>query len=158
MLNIANEFTTWLDSFPASPTATFSLLRKLDHCFASLLVGEDIITQEALPGFENGLRRGGMTATDMVRCKSLVQQTRVVIVEVMSRGDIEEEDDRADEVSVADGATTGTEDEGSEGQADDDDDLEFHMDVARVYEHTLVKLGEKLEDGDAIGIVIPPSG
>lgn len=148
LLNIANEFTAWLGSFPASPTATFALLRKLDHCFASLLSGEDIDSKEALPGFENGLRHG-MTATDMVRCKSLVQQTRVLIVDVMSKGEIEE-DDTEDE-SAAESAEPQSEDErGVFG--DDDDDDELHMDTARVYEQTLMKLDEKLVGGSGIGL------
>ncbi|KAK0615294.1 hypothetical protein B0T17DRAFT_465986, partial [Bombardia bombarda] len=151
LLNIAGEFDGWVNAFPPSPSATFSLLRKLDHCFASLLSGQDIETKETLPGFENGLRKG-MSRTDMVRCKSIVEQTRVTIVEVMTK-EPEQEEDMEDDMD-ADEPLTADETEpesGPEGLADrsrnnwgEDDDDDFYMDVARVYEHTLVKLGETL--------------
>lgn len=149
---------TWLASFPPSAAGTFSVLRKLDHCFASLLVGRDAETKETLPGFEDGLR-GGMSRTDMVRCKSLVEQTRVLVVEVMSRepgdvGDEEEEDDGEDNYGTGDGDETQTGDEaGGRGRVGiwDEDDERLHMDVARVYELTLVQLGETLGEGGAVG-------
>ncbi|KAK4119233.1 hypothetical protein N657DRAFT_684571 [Parathielavia appendiculata] len=145
LLNIASEFNTWVTGFPASPTATFAILRKLDHCFASLLSGEDVETHEPLPGFENG-PRAGMSRTDMVRCRSLVEQGRIVIVDVMSKAVDEEE---------------GVQDDGNEEQEDesghngprragkgfwDDEEEDLYMDVARVYENTLVKLGDALGD------------
>jgi hypothetical protein len=154
LLNIANEFTTWLDSFPPSASATFSVLGKLDHCFASLLKGRDIETNEPLPGFDSG-SRSGMSRTDMVRCKSLVEQTRVLIVDVMSKEaeelDGDDDDDEMDE-SDAPGQSE-TEDERPRwgpGAWDEDDDR-LHMDVARVYENTLVQLGETLGQGQAVG-------
>ena len=131
--------------------ATFAVLRKLDHCFASLLSGQDIDTKEALPGFENGMR-GGMTRTDMVRCKSVVEQMRVVIVDVMSRGYVEEEEEeepyRQDTTTTE--AESGAEESGA-NSAWGEDDESVHMDVARVYENTIVKLGEVLGDGGGIG-------
>lgn len=153
-MNIASEFNTWVVAFPPSPTATFSILHKLDHCFASLLSGEDIETHEPLPGFENGLR-SGMSRTHMVRCKSLVEQTRVLIVEVMGRRARGEEDgaEEGEEITTAD-----EEDEsGVDGPREssrppwDDDEERLYMDVARVYENTLVKLGETLSDGMGVG-------
>ena len=151
LLNIAGEFTTWLVSFPPSPTGTFSVFKKLDHCFASLLVGFDIETKETLPGFENGLR-GGMSRTDMVRCKSLVEQSRVLVVEVMNRpGDTEDDED---DYGTEDGDVTETGDEtDGPGQVGiwAEDDERLHMDVARVYENTLVQLGETLGEGIAVG-------
>lgn len=118
------------------------MLRKLDYCFASLLGGEDMDTHEALPGFENG-PRAGMSLTDMVRCKSIVEQMRVVIVGVMNMGGAEGDDDDDDEDE---------DDLAAEEHAwDEDDDDDTHMDVARVYEHTIVKLGEVLAGGGGIG-------
>jgi len=146
-LYISNEMTTWVTSFAPSPKATFSVLRKLDHCFASLLSGEDIDTKETLPGFEQGLK-GGLTRTDMVRCKSVVERTRVVIVEVMSRGDPEDEDEDEDEVPTDVAGESATEDGGRSAVWDDDDTV--HMDVARVYEHTIVKLGGLLGEGNIV--------
>ena len=143
-LNISHELNTWVTSFAPSPKATFSVLRKLDHCFASLLSGEDIETKETLPGFEQGLK-GGMSRTDMVRCKGVVEQTRVVIVEVMSRGVSDEYDE--DALTETDGESAA--ESGSAPTLWDDDDT-VHMDVARVYEHTIVRLGELLGDGNVI--------
>lgn len=152
LLNVANELNTWVTAFPPSPTATFSILHKLDHCFASLLTGQDIETKESLPGFENGLR-AGFTRTDMVRCKSLVEQTRVIIVDVMSKEPDDEDDaDEADGPMTADETESGADDAADQrrGLWDEDED-DIHMDVARVYEHTLVRLGETLGDGLGVG-------
>ncbi len=147
--------------FPPSPPATFAVLHKLDHCFASLLSGEDIETHESLPGFENGLR-AGMSRTDMVRCRSLVEQGRVVIVDVMSRGrgeehgvgqvtDVDEEDEEMDEVDVD--AESGPDGPAPHGRSVWDEDEEgLFMDVARVYENTLVKLGDTLGE-PGVGVV-----
>ncbi|KAI1841371.1 hypothetical protein JX266_012452 [Neoarthrinium moseri] len=83
LLNIALAMTEYLPAFPASPRPTFALLSKLDHCFASLLSGKDVRTGDPLPGFERGLARG-MTRTDMVRCKSLADETRMLVAVKMS--------------------------------------------------------------------------
>ncbi|KZL67999.1 meiotic recombination protein DMC1 [Colletotrichum tofieldiae] len=152
LLNIASDFTQWIDAFPPSPKATFSVLKKLDHCFASILTGRDMETNDTLPGFENGMR-AGMSTTDMVRCRSSVEQTRLVIVEVLSKepdeGDEMEEDENETD------ATRGndTEYEDASGSVWDEDDDGFYMDAARVYEHTIVQLGEKL--GDVFGPAVP---
>lgn len=91
----------------------------------------------------------------MVRCKSLVEQTRVLIVEVMGRRARGEEDgaEEGEEITTAD-----EEDEsGVDGPREssrppwDDDEERLYMDVARVYENTLVKLGETLSDGMGVG-------
>ena len=75
-----------MDGFAPSPRATLAILRKLDYCFASLLSGEDLETREPLPGFEQGVRRAGMTQTDMVRCRSIAEQSRISVVDVFQRG------------------------------------------------------------------------
>ncbi|KAI1442593.1 hypothetical protein F5Y02DRAFT_242078 [Annulohypoxylon stygium] len=82
LLNIALAFNTYLPSFPPSPAPTFALLKKLDHCFASLLIGRDLKSGDPLPGFQNNGR--GFTRTDMVRCKSLTDETRMLVSMVMS--------------------------------------------------------------------------
>ncbi|KAG6008567.1 hypothetical protein E4U54_008688 [Claviceps lovelessii] len=154
LLKVASDFTRYVRSFAPSPRATFELLRKLDHCFASLLCGQDIDSKESLPGFENGLR-AGMTTTDMVRCRSLVEQTRVLMVEILSSGDMDDEDDDDDDDDV--GAEESTDmGEDSDAQAHssggftwDDEEERLHMDAARVYENTIVRLGERL--GDPLG-------
>lgn len=164
LLSIASEFNTWVAGNPAAPAPTFRILRKLDHCFASLLAGEDIETREPLPGFHRGggglLLRGGMSRTDMVRCKSVVQQARVVIVDVMSRQQSGREE-RAEGDGDGTGAETETADDTESGwdggpssragreDWEDEEEAQLHMDVARVYENTLVKLGETL--GETFG-------
>ncbi|KAL2172338.1 hypothetical protein VTG60DRAFT_6177 [Thermothelomyces hinnuleus] len=139
LLNIASEFNTWMTGFPPSETAAFDILHKLDHCFASLLSGEDIESHEPLPGFENGLR-SGMTRTDMVRCKSTVQNARVVIVDVMSK----RRPGNDQEVPADETEESGTDGPGGFNDSAWDDKESLCMDVARVYENTLVKLGDTL--------------
>ncbi|KAH8177800.1 subunit 11 of the general transcription factor TFIIH domain-containing protein [Sarocladium implicatum] len=154
LLRLASDFTQFVRSFPPSPKATFDLLGKLDHCFSSILMGRDLETKEWLPGFENSMR-AGMTTTDMVRCRSLVEQTRVLMVEVMSSGDFDDEEDEK---------TNDTEDEDDVGHQTDDTEMGFsdtntlrpatwdadedrlHLDAARIYENTIVQLGERLGD------------
>jgi len=148
LLNIAGDFNEWVKAFPSAPGVTFSTLRKLDHCFASLLAGEDIESHEPLPGFENGMR-GGMSRTDMVRCKSVVQQTRILIVDVMSKGVEEVGDDGAPYDSQAESGIDGP-GSSTKGQWDEQEE-ELYMDVARVYEKTLVKLGDALGEGGGVG-------
>ncbi|KAI8964315.1 hypothetical protein F5Y11DRAFT_102337 [Daldinia sp. FL1419] len=82
LLNVALAFNTYLPSFPPSPIPTFALLKKLDHCFASLIVGRDIKSRDPLPGFQGGEK--GLTRTDMVRCKSLADETRMLVAMIMS--------------------------------------------------------------------------
>lgn len=155
LLKTASDFTQYVRSFAPSPRATFELLRKLDHCFASLLRGQDIDSKEALPGFENGLR-AGMTTTDMVRCRSLVEQTRVLMVEILSSADGEDDEEEED---VAEDSTDLGEESAAEGFGVGDfgwdiDEERLHMDATRIYENTIVQLGERLGDplGDEIRV------
>lgn len=150
LLKIGGDFTQYVRSFPAVPRATFHLLNKMDHCFASLLCGQDIETQEALPGFENGLR-GGMTTTDMVRCRSLVETTRVLMVEIMSNDTGEEDEDNNSDEDDDDDDELGLEVTANRvrpkgSAAWDPDQDRIHLDAARVYEKTIVQLGNRLGD------------
>ncbi|GAW13064.1 hypothetical protein ANO14919_024420 [Xylariales sp. No.14919] len=87
LLNVALALNTYLPSFPPAPRPTFLFLRKMDHCFASLLVGYDVKTKEPLPGFsstvDNSIKMR-FSRTDMVRCKSLADETRMIVAMVMS--------------------------------------------------------------------------
>lgn len=96
--------------------------------------------------------RAGMSTTDMVRCRSSVEQTRLIIVEVLSKEP--DEDDEMELAETESDTVTGndTENEDTIGSAWDDDDDGLYMDVARVYEHTIVQLGERL--GDVFGAPI----
>ncbi|KAK1717152.1 meiotic recombination protein DMC1 [Colletotrichum lupini] len=151
LLNIASDFTQWIDAFTPSPRATFSVLKKLDHCFASLLIGRDIETKDTLPGFENGMR-AGMSTTDMVRCRSSVEQTRLVIVEVLSKESDGDDGTKGDETD-ANSMNSDTELEDATDTTWSEDEDSLYMDAARVYEHTIVRLGEKL--GDVFGPAVP---
>ncbi|KFY26793.1 hypothetical protein V493_03879, partial [Pseudogymnoascus sp. VKM F-4281 (FW-2241)] len=152
LFNIALALSTYLPAFPAAPGATFALLRKMDHAFASLLTGRDVGSGEVLPGLEEV--GSGMSRTDMVRCKSIVEQTRVVVVEVMGReGEVEDEDETGTVVGTEDEATT-TDGERDTEMGWDEDEAESanEMDVAKVYENTIVRLDEALNRGTAYDV------
>lgn len=140
LLNVAGAVSTYVPAFPPAPAAMFGLLRKLDHAFVSLLRGEDSVTGEILPGFVDG--HGGFSRTDMVRLKSLVEATRVLVVEVMSKtpeseeSGVEESDAGTDIDVDMDAESTLV--EGGDG-----------MTIARVYAGTVEELGNLLP-GDAI--------
>lgn len=149
-LKLASDFTQYVRSFPPSPKATFELLGKLDHCFSSLLMGRDIDSKEWLPGFENSMR-AGMTTTDMVRVRSLVEQTRVLMVEVMSSGDFDDEDEDEEDDDGMGSQTDDTEANFSDASGVrlprwDIDEDRLHLDAARIYENTIIQLGERLGD------------
>ncbi|GAP83251.1 putative meiotic recombination protein DMC1 [Rosellinia necatrix] len=100
LLNVALALNTYLPSFPPAPRPTFALLRKMDHCFASLLVGYDVKTKIPLPGFSSAVDNSTklrFSRTDMVRCKSLADETRMLVAVVMS-GEIDVVDYVEDEI------------------------------------------------------------
>lgn len=83
----------------------------------------------------------------MVRCKSLVEATRVQIVEVMSGEDADmasraENDETGDETADETGNETETDTHmfGTDDDNDEDDPIGMH--VAKVYEKTIMQLGE----------------
>jgi hypothetical protein len=142
LLNIAGAVNTYLPAFPPSPKSIFGLLRKLDHAFSSLLKGEDSDTGEILPGFERGMR-AGMSKTDMVRCKSLVEATRVLIVDVMNKEPELDEDMEESGLETDFDEDTGMDAEGQK----------FEMDTAKVYEQTIVQLEQCLDGNGGFGVV-----
>jgi len=115
----------------------------MDHAFASLLIGTDIESGEVLPGFGQA-RSGDMSRTDMVRCKSLVEATRVRVVEVMGglKRPVEDASETSEEIGEETEVETETDIEGASTWDGEDDG--HNMDVARVYENTLVQLGKSL--------------
>lgn len=144
LLRLGSDFTQYVRSFPPSPEASFGLLGKLDHCFSSLLSGMDVDSGEVLPGFEDG-PRAGMSLTDMVRCRSLVEQTRFLMVEVLGGVPDEDDDDR-----LQDSAEPERHDGGFPAnlpsRAYNVEEDRLHMDAARIYEHTIIQLSERLGD------------
>ena len=153
LLSLALLITQYLPSFPPAPKATFKLLDKLDLAFASLLQGRHIETGEPLPGFEGGRAVSG---TEKVRIKSLVDQTRLCVVNVIGSGggtesgngfpDDTDDFETEDEMEMID----------DDDDDDDDDDVEEidrrEMGIARVYDRTVVELGDVL-GGTPIGII-----
>ncbi|THZ22410.1 hypothetical protein D6C90_09419 [Aureobasidium pullulans] len=152
LINMALLTTTMIPAFPLAPRPLFRLLGKLDHAFASLLVGRDVSTDEILPGFNTGR---GVSGTEKVRIKSLVERTRICVVEVVNRGEFDEDDDLDEpspEDTDMDGALILDEDDGPQDiNVDDTEDDDWNMQVARVYDKTLVELGDSM-DGPPIGI------
>lgn len=83
-----------------------------------------------------------MSKTDMVRCKGLVEATRVLVVDVMGK---EIEREGAVEES---GPDTEMETDGEASTVwDEVGEIKWEMDAARVYEMTLVQLGGRLDAG-----------
>lgn len=144
LLTIALSVTTSLQSFPFTPRPTFSFLRKLDLVFSSLLKGVSVESGEVLPGFEGS--RDRLSTTEKVRMRGIVEKTRVVVVETAGK-----EGGLADERSVAVFETdreedfTMTEDDNAENSEDESSHRRWEMDIARVYEKTIVDLGMALD-------------
>lgn len=156
MISLALLVSTTIPAFPPSPRPLFRLLSKLDHAFASLLQGHDIDTGETLPGFSG---RKGVSGTEKVRIRSLVERTRVAVVEAMKAGEFDE-----DEVDETDADKMETDDDDLEGglvlEGDDHEETEedsWDMQIARVYDRTIVELGETLE-APSIGIITESRG
>jgi len=125
------------------------LLRKLDYAFYSLLRGVDAETETPLPDFHG---RNKLSTTEKVRVRGVVERTRVVVVEVAGEadgtdggvatetdGDITEEDYDVDDDDAMDDRVV----EGIHGS--------WEMEVARVYEKTIVELGMALESSASGG-------
>ena len=122
LLNLALTTVTFIAGFsPLSPRTMFRLLAKIDIAFASLLQGQNVENGEPLPGFET--RRNIINATEKVRIRSLIERTRVVVTDKMGES----------------GFVAGEE----EDMINDFDD-EYGMDVARVYDRTIVELSDEL--------------
>ncbi|KAI9848297.1 MAG: hypothetical protein M1837_000561 [Sclerophora amabilis] len=144
LLSLALLLTSYLPSFPPAPKPMFRSLHKLDFAFSSLLQGRNVDSGESLPGFESGR---AVTMTEKVRIKSLVERTRVLVVDLMRNADeMEEEveenttgDDEDDDEDDDEGVSTGVRDEVDMDEAD-----KWNMEIARVYDRTVVELGDTL--------------
>jgi hypothetical protein len=151
LINIALLVGNVVQAMPPTPRSLFRTLGKLDHAFASLLQGRDVDSGEQLPGFI-GVR--GVSGTEKVRMRSLVERTRIDVVEAFKRGEFETEEreekdeDRMDTVTDGELILEGGEDEAEDEEEDDS----FDMQIARVYDKTMVELGDSLEEPN-IGII-----
>jgi hypothetical protein len=74
----------------------------------------------------------------------LVEGTRVLIVDVMTKGSEVEEEDVEESVVETDVEA---------GTSVDAEEQKFEMDVARVYEQTIMQLGERLDGNGGFGPV-----
>lgn len=164
LINLALLLSTIVTSMPPSPKELFMCLGKLDRCFASLIQGRDIDSGEALPGFDGFGGARGVSMTEKVRIRSVVERTRVGIMEAFKRGEFDLEADEEKEGAVdakdvdvdmdgdlvIEGEELNTEDE-------DEEDESWDMQLARVYDRTIQELGDTLE-GERIGIRTEPMG
>ena len=105
-----------------------------------MLRGVNAETSETLPGFEGG--RGKLSTTEKVRMRGLVERSRIAVVEVAGKGR-----------GLSHGGSLGQQDDFTTETDDDemDDNLQvegnhgrWEMEIARVYEQTLVELGTAL--------------
>ncbi|MCJ1353046.1 MAG: hypothetical protein MMC33_003030 [Icmadophila ericetorum] len=144
LLTIALAVTNYMPAFNFAPRETFSLLGKMDVALSSLLQGRNAETGNALPGFEGG--RGRMSVTDKVRMRGIVSDTRLAVVNVAGKG--------MDSVRGESRIETETEDEEdfnmeSNAEINYEEDRSgpgsWEMEVARVYERTIVELGSTLD-------------
>lgn len=148
-LTIALAVSSYLPSFSFSPQPTFQLLHKLDLAFSSLLQGINAETGATLSGFGGG--RGKLSTTEKVRMRGLVERTRLVVVAAAEEegsladatGTEESQEESSDELTTDDTGATALE-EFNEGHG------RWEMEVARVYEKTIVELGASL-DASSLG-------
>ncbi|KAK5121321.1 hypothetical protein LTR85_005487 [Meristemomyces frigidus] len=163
LLSLGLLVGTVVAGMPPSPKGLFRVVGKLDHAFASLIQGSDIDTGERLPGF--GGRRG-VSGTEKVRIRSLVERTRVGVVEAFKRGEFEFEGEEEAEEDVDEDATDVDTDaymdgelvlEGGDLEGAEDEQESYDMQLARVYDRTIQELGDSLEE-PSIGIITEKRG
>lgn len=153
LINIALLVQGVVQGMPPSPRTLFRLLGKLDFAFASLLQGRDVESGERLPGFVGR----GVSGTEKVRIRSLVERTRLDVMESFKRGEFEDE---PVEESGVDSDTEMEGDlvlEGDDHEQRTEEDESFDMQIARVYDRTMVELGDSLAQPD-IGIITEGRG
>lgn len=106
--------------------------------------GVDVDTGLVLPGFEGG--RGKLSTTEKVRLRGLVQSSRLAVVEVAGRyGDINETDNGArSRLPTDDEFLTDDDTDAMRDEEFDQVSAGWEMEIARIYERTLVELGSSL--------------
>ncbi|KAL1640881.1 hypothetical protein SLS58_006496 [Diplodia intermedia] len=159
LLTLSDLVNEYMKGFqPVAPAPLFRSLDKLDLAFASLLQGRDVETGDVLPGFEGGR---GVNATEKVRINSMVHYARSGVVEVMLKYDPEmddaeedEDEDEDEETALESGADVDLGEAAGDYGVDDDGDVEgtWDMKTAKVYDRTLVELGDDLTNAPPIGL------
>lgn len=160
LISIALLLATIVGGMPPTPKSLFQLLRKLDHAFASLLQGRDVETAEVLPGFEK--KKKTVSGTEKVRIRSLVERTRVEVMEAIKKGEFEREEMDADYSmddmdTRLDGELILEGDDHDQSDVDDVDEAGWETQLARVYDQTIVELGDSLEAPN-IGVITDRRG
>ncbi|KAI9664113.1 MAG: hypothetical protein M1821_007604 [Bathelium mastoideum] len=135
LLNVAFLVQTYIPNLPRAPKVMFRLLDKLDIAFASLLQGCDLESGETLPGFETGR---GVTGTEKVRIKSIADNSRVAVVHVMNQETPSLDSETEEAYDTASYTDEDPMDDDPSGESD------FAMNIARVYDRTIVELGDQL--------------
>ena len=169
LINLALLLSSVVDAMPPTPRSLFRLINKLDLAFASLLQGRDVETGQVLPGF--GWRRG-VSGTEKVRIRSLVERMRVGVVGAFKLGGFEYEYEEEEEEVGDDGDGDGDamdmdmdmdgelvlegDDHALDVDGEEDEDS-WDMQLARVYDRTVVELGGSLEE-PSIGIITEGRG
>lgn len=157
LINIALLVQSVVQGMPPSPRTLFRLLGKLDFAFASLLQGRDVESGERLPGFEGR----GVSGTEKVRIRSLVERTRLDVLEAFKRGDFEDEPFEEEEEVLDTDTDMALEGElvleGDHHEQRTEEDESFDMQIARVYDRTVVELGDSLAEPN-IGIITESRG
>lgn len=108
-------------------------------------------TGQRLAGFEGLFGARGIDTTKRVRMRGIVERTRVAIVEVASKGGSITDDNSVQQFST-DEDTVMEDETGDDNEYRDvagEDRSNWEMEVARVYERTIVLLGESLEPSAA---------
>lgn len=104
----------------------------------------DVDTGLVLSGFEGG--RGKLSTTEKVRLRGLVQASRLAVVEVAGRqGDINDNYDSTHSQLPTDDEFPKEDD--TDAMRDEESDqisAGWEMEIARIYERTLVELGNSL--------------
>ena len=156
LISLALLLSTIIAGMPANPKQLFRVLAKLDHAFVSLLQGKDVDSGERLPGFEN---RRGVSGTEKVRIRSLIERTRRSVMESLKSGELDDAYESNDE-DVDEKMDMDAEDdlegelilEGDGPYAPGEEEESWEMQIARVYDRTMVELGDSLETPN-IGII-----
>lgn len=142
-----------VQNMPPTPRSLFRLLNKLDHAFASLLQGEDVESGERLPGFLGGR---GVSGTEKVRIRSLVERTRIDVIAAFKKAEFVYEEPEEEKSGGEEKDDIGTDGElileGDYNEGVDEQDDSWDMQLARVYDRTIVLLGDSLEE-PSIGVI-----
>ncbi|KXL43215.1 hypothetical protein M433DRAFT_70660 [Acidomyces richmondensis BFW] len=150
LINLAVLLSTVISAMPPSPNSLFRVLKKFDLAFTSLIQSRDLETGETLPGFEG---KRGISVTEKVRIRSLVERTRVEVMEAFKRGEFafeEPEGEAADKAENDDNELMVEREDMGPDEEDGEDSCD--MQLARVYDRTLQELGDSLEE-PSIGII-----